>query len=102
MSFFGHTRLTLSRAFDDFKFGRDMVLGGSLAAGTLALQVLWKLIPLADWREHRWQWIGSVVIPFVLVFGIDCLRRIVTGPWRLHQKQELELQEAKRQLAEET
>ncbi|SRR6266446_3250188 len=99
-TFFGHARLTLRRAFDDFKFGRDMVLGGSLAVGTLVLQVWWKLIPLADWREHSWQWIGSVVIPFVLVFGIDCIRRVVAGPWMLYRKQELELREVKQQLAE--
>jgi hypothetical protein len=92
-TFLGHARLTLRSAFDDFKFGRDMVIGGSLAAATLALQVWWKLIPLADWREHSWQWIGSVVIPFVLVFGIDCMRRLVTGPWRLHQKQEEQIRE---------
>jgi hypothetical protein len=100
-TFLGHTRLVFQRAFEDFDFARDMVIGGLIAVGTLALQVWWKLIPFADWREHRWQWIGSVVIPFALVLGIDCIRRLVTGPWRLHERQELELQKVRQRLAEE-
>ena len=100
-TFWGHARLMLRGAFEDFDFGRDMFIGGCIAVGTLALQVLWKLIPLADWREHRWQWIGSIVLPFIIVFGVDCMRRTLIGPWKLHQKQERELHEIRQRLEEE-
>lgn len=87
-TFFQHAGMTLRRAFRDFDIGRDMLYGACIAALTLALQVWWRLIPLKDWEEHKWQWVISFISPFVLVIGGHSIWRIVSAPWRLYQDQD--------------
>jgi hypothetical protein len=65
-----------------------MLIGSILALLTLGFQVIWKLIPLKDWQEHRWQWIASFVLPFAIVLVAHVVWRLITAPWRLHQDQE--------------
>ncbi len=65
-----------------------MAYGAILAAITLTLQVWWRLIPLKDWQEHRWQWIASFVLPFLIVLSVHVVWRLVSAPWRVYQDQE--------------
>ena len=50
--------------------------------------MIWRLIPLKDWEEHKWHWIVSLIAPFILVIGGHSIWRIVLAPWRVHQDQE--------------
>ena len=95
MTFFGHARLSLHRAFKDFDLARDMAYGAILAAITLTLQVWWRLIPLKDWQEHWWQWIASFVLPFLIVLSVHVAWRLISAPWRVHQDQEKEFADQK-------
>jgi hypothetical protein len=88
MTFLGHARLSLNRASKDFGLGRDMLIGLALSLCTLILQVFWRLIPLRDWREHRWQWIASFALPFLAILISHIIWRLVSAPWRIHQDQE--------------
>src|SRR5271154_1390159 len=90
-TFIEHTAMSLRRAFRDFDIGRDMLYGACIAALTLTLQVWWRLIPLKDWEEHKWQWVISFISPFILVIGGHSIWRIVSAPWRVHQDQEKQI-----------
>jgi hypothetical protein len=102
LSFWAYYRPVISRAFAEFKLGRDMLLGAALSAASVLLQVHWRLINPSDWKSQQWHWIGSVVIPFVAVMFVDALWRLVLAPWNLYtemqDKHEAELSqiEAKR------
>lgn len=91
-TFFEYVGMALRRAFREFEIGRDMGIGASIAVLTLGLQVWWRLIPLKDWEEHKWQWVISVAGPFVIVLGGHALWRLISAPWRIHQDQEREME----------
>ena len=80
--------MVMRRAFLDFKWARDMTIGACLGVASIFLQVRWILIPLQDWSAHKWQWIGSVVIPVLIVLAVHIGWRLATAPWRVHQDQE--------------
>lgn len=86
--FWSYTRLVRAHAFHEFAWGRDTLIAGVLALVTTGLQAHWRLIPLVDWNEHKWQWIGSVALPFLVVLGIHIIWRLAIAPWRVHQDQE--------------
>lgn len=88
-----------------------MILGAFIAAITVGLQAWFGLIKAADWHQHKWLWILTVIVPFVVVLAIDAAYRIITAPWRVYQDQEREFanaeaeqdrrfSEVKRELAE--
>jgi hypothetical protein len=91
-TFLQYTGMALRRAFREFEIGRDMGIGASIAVLNLGLQVWWRLIPLKDWEEHKWQWVISAVGPFIVVLGGHSLWRLISAPWRVHQDQEIEME----------
>src|SRR5580698_6481524 len=89
-TFWKHAGMVMRRAFLGFGWARDMALGACFGVASIFLQVRWELISLQDWSTHKWQWVGSVVIPVLAVLVIHIMWRLVTAPWRVHQDQEEE------------
>ena len=55
---------------------------------SLFLQSHWNLIAAEDWQKHKWQWIGSIVIPVVLVVAVHIMWRLLLAPSRIYGEQE--------------
>lgn len=71
-----------------FTVGRDMAIGGGIAASGIGLQAYWGLISIADWHDHKSHWILSVVLPFAAVFAGHLMWRALTSPYKVHKGRE--------------
>ena len=89
-SFRDHTKLLIRIAFRDLKWGRDMALGGLISVAGIALQAWWNLISRDDWKLHKWQWMGTAILPVIVILAIHIAWRVLSSPWRLYQGQEAE------------
>jgi len=87
-SFWKYLRLVCAHVFTQFHFWRDMLIGCGAAIITFLVQLRWGLIPLQDWQGHRFKWIASYAIPFLLFLAGDVAWRLFSAPWRLHQNYE--------------
>lgn len=90
ISFWQHFKLVWQRAFSEINWVRDMLIGGCLSITSLALQVWWVLISREDWHLHKWQWIGSAILPTIAVIALNIAIRLAAAPWKLYQVQAAE------------
>jgi hypothetical protein len=86
--FWAHCRIVAGQAFRDFAWARDMALATILAAATLVIQVIGRLISVQDWQQHKTLWVVSIVGPYIVVLAVHISWRLLTAPWRVHQEQE--------------
>ncbi len=89
IGFWQHSKMAIKYAFAEFGAGRDMALGTIIALITLGIQVRERLIPIADWQEHKKWWILSFVLPYIVVLGVHAIWRMLQAPWRLYRKEEI-------------
>src|ERR1035438_1380917 len=94
IGFWRHSKLAIKFAFAEFGVGRDMVLGTIIALITLGIQVRERLIPIADWQEHKKWWILSFVLPYIVVLGVHAIWRTLQAPWQFYRKAEIGHREA--------
>src|ERR1700675_4741709 len=97
ISFSKHLRLVFLKAFGDFGFGRDMLLGTAIAIVTAVLGVVFHLSTAEDWTRHRTLLIVSLAAPYVAVLLAHVGWRITRAPWKVYQDQERELRELQQQ-----
>jgi hypothetical protein len=75
-------------AFSEFRIGRDILIGTTIAILTLAIQVREHLIPVVDWQEHKRWWILSFVLPYIVVLGCHATWKFIRAPWLLYRETE--------------
>jgi hypothetical protein len=63
-TFWQHFQAARRRAFQNFQWTRDILLGLVLGVSSILLQAHWGLIVVKDWQEHWGRWILSIVIPY--------------------------------------
>jgi len=80
--------MVLRRAFAKRNVVRDILIGSVIGVGTLLLQVLWGLIPLASWQGHKLRWLLSIVIPSFGYILLHIVWRIAAAPWKVYQQLE--------------
>jgi hypothetical protein len=95
-TFFGHFRLVIRKAFEEFDVGKDMLVGTFIALFTLAMVVYYRLIDPKDWSEHKWLWILCTVAPYLVVLGGHAALRFVKAPSLLYREQERKAAESDR------
>jgi hypothetical protein len=88
IGFWRHNWTAIRVAFSEFKIVRDILIGTTVAALTLCIQVWQHLIPLADWQGHKKWWILSIVLPYIAVLGSDAIFRLAKAPWMLYREME--------------
>jgi hypothetical protein len=80
--------MAISCAFSEFRIGRDMLIGTTVAIITLVIQVQKHLIPVIDWQEHKRWWILSFILPYIVVLGCHAIWRFLRAPWLLYRETE--------------
>jgi len=80
-----HYQAVAREMFKKLDMGRDMVLGAILSVGAIGLQAFWGLIAVTDWQKHKWQWILSVTLPFLIVLVGHLLWRLLKAPFRVYR-----------------
>jgi hypothetical protein len=90
-----HFGLVRRRAFEEFAWTRDILIGTGLGLCSVFLQAYWGLISIKDWQEHWNLWVLSIAIPYAIILVPHLLWRFVRAPWQVHQELESRFADAK-------
>lgn len=98
--FRAYTLAVISKVFNRFQLGRDMVIGSVAAALSLGLQVHFGLISASSWHGQSMRWIVSAIGPYLCILMIDAFWRAFRAPVLLYQQQENQIANMKLALKE--
>lgn len=82
-----------------FNFGVGLLISSLIAACSLILQWKFSLIKLVI-ASDRWRWIVAVVGPYIVVFVLYFVWRIVSAPYRVYCQQEALIANAEKSISQ--